>query len=509
MQKLHANIYPKHLCTVTLLVIAQLVSAQEPTLVTTEQGLFQGSIDAGVHSFKGMAYAESPTGKRRWLPPLPPTKHSDLRSAKQFGPACLQPAAAPDSHFSSEDCLSINVWTPSLTGTQKPVMVWIHGGGFRIGSGNIPGEVFAQEGVVIASINYRLGPLGFFSHPAIDSQEANFALLDIIQALKWVQENIHHFGGDPDNVTIFGVSAGGAAVNLLMVNDSAKSLFHGAIAQSGNSTGSLLHTQTAAKLALRSAHGHLADDATAISQALISKISSNPQSSEMLRALDGKALVEAPVGFQLPIVDGHSVKEEPGILFARGEQHNIPYMTGGNSFEGTVIALSAITTDEFSRVLGDDLSQVKELYADDFAVSEKQGIERVFGDNRYLVSARLLSESMNQVGAKSWLYYFNYLPQDHRATYPGTPHGVDARILLGGHLAADQPTRQVAARMRSYWLNFARNGNPNGSDDATWPAHSGENDLWLVIDDNDRVSSGVISDKLDFLESLYKKRISQ
>ena len=224
--------------TVLLMMTAVQVHARlsQPGLVDTTHGPYRGVLQNDVWSFKGMSYARAPIGTLRWAPPVAPEKFADPRPAVQFGPACVQPPSESIARV-SEDCLSLNVWSP-VDAHQAPVMVWIHGGGFLTGSGQIPGERLAQD-TVIVSINYRLGPLGFFSHAALDNAQANFGLLDMTQALRWVRDNIAAFGDDPDNVTVFGVSAGGMAVNLLMVHEDAQGLFHKAIAQSGYGTWSL------------------------------------------------------------------------------------------------------------------------------------------------------------------------------------------------------------------------------------------------------------------------------
>jgi para-nitrobenzyl esterase len=179
-------------------------------------GRFIGSTESnGILAFKGIRYAAAPTGTLRWQAPRPAQRTREAIEATAYGPACLQPAAARAASATSEDCLFLNVWTPDLDRDQRrPVMVWIHGGGFRTGSGRLPGEVLAAEDVVVVSMNYRLGPLGFMAHEALPNRTANFGLLDMIAALDWVQRNIRSFGGDPSNVTIFGLSAGGQAVNL-------------------------------------------------------------------------------------------------------------------------------------------------------------------------------------------------------------------------------------------------------------------------------------------------------
>jgi para-nitrobenzyl esterase len=217
--------------------------------VRTTSGAVQGAV-TDVVAFKGIPYAAPPTSDRRWRAPVPPEPWTGVRDATRFGPQCIQPgnfapsgrgANQPSSIPSSEDCLTLNVWTPAaVSGERLPVMVWFHGGGFTIGSGSSPGsegESLARHGVVVVTLNYRLGALGFLAHPALSRESdrhvsGNYGLLDQIAALRWIRENIAEFGGNPENVTVFGQSAGASSIGFLVVSPLARALFHRAIAQS-------------------------------------------------------------------------------------------------------------------------------------------------------------------------------------------------------------------------------------------------------------------------------------
>ena len=354
-----------HSCLLLIACLGLEAADLEETQVQTRQGLISGALDNGVHSFKGIPYAAPPVGDWRWKAPQPVPKFQSNFDATEFGPACLQPLRADDLLETSEDCLTLNVWTAEVGPGEKPVMVWIHGGGFRWGSGRIPGEVFVHEGAVVVSLNYRLGPLGVFAHDSIDSETANFALLDLVQGLQWVRDNISFFGGDPANVTIFGVSAGGMAVNLLMVTESSAGLFHRAIAQSGYTTWPLSRSRNAPDKVLLDWALQPVDSAESFASAMVAEISDKPQTAENLRALDGETLVAVPTGFILPIVDGHSLREEPAILFERGQQHKASYLTGGNSYEGSVMPGAAIAEEELAW-FGPQFTAVKKRYAADF-----------------------------------------------------------------------------------------------------------------------------------------------
>ncbi len=485
-----------------------LAAADTAARVMTQAGPVQGAVVDGILSFKGIPYARAPVGERRWTAPEPHAPWSDVRPATAFGAQCVQAAPRRGTATEvSEDCLTLNVWTPAADEVLRPVMVWIHGGGFRAGSGRIAGEVFAARDVVVVSLNYRLGPLGFFAHPALDAGAANFGLLDMVLALEWVRDNVAGFGGDPDNVTIFGVSAGGMAVDLLMVADAARGLFHRAIAQSGYATWALPRSRTAPLPAPLDMALGPAPEAETHATRLVTRVSGALQSAQMLRSLDALELVNALDGFQLPIVDGHSLEEEPGVLFLRQQQADVPFMTGGNSYEGTVMPYSGITPEAFLGGFGADAARARSVYGSDFAVSEALGISRMFGDNRYLLAARLLAGQMTGLASRGWLYYVDFVRDADADRLPGTPHGADARILFAGHRAEDQATRALAERMQTYWVNFARHGDPNGAGLLTWPSFDA-GARWLVLGREDGVRAGVIGPRLDMLEARYRARIA-
>ncbi len=475
-------------------------------VVKTPAGKFKGTQEGGVFAFKGIAYAQAPVGELRWRAPKPRAASKRTVKAADYGPACLQPTS-PDRPVASmdEDCLTLNVWTPGLDDAKRPVLVWIHGGGFRTGSGHIPGHVLAQNAVVV-SLNYRLGPLGFFSHPALAGDVANFGLLDMAQALRWVRDNIGHFGGHPGNVTVFGVSAGGMAVNLLMVHKPAHALFHRAIAQSGYATWGLPRSSSAVEPAPLSMSLTAALDAEEIGKQIAHAVNADAKDADSLRALDGAALVNAVEGFHLPIVDGHSLREEPALLFLRGEQADVPFMTGGNSWEGSVMGGSGITAEMIGRVMGGDMAQARVLYADDFAVSTAQGTARLFGDLRYLLSARVLGEAMATVTSPAYLYYLDLEASLRPPGMPGAPHGYDAYLLFYGQEDPREAVIALSRQMRSAWLAFAREGAPGAVGGVDWGPYAPEHPRWWVFTDSAAMSDAVLTAKLALLAHRYEQR---
>ena len=486
--------------------IARATSA--PAEVKAASGTYIGTAESGTLAFKGIRYGETPAGSRRWETPRPATRTRKAIEATAFGPACLQPASPQAPALpTSEDCLYLNVWTPAADKKLRPVMFWIHGGGFRSGSGNIPGALLASQDVVVVSINYRLGPLGFMAHQALGKRSANPALDDMVLALTWVRDNIQAFGGNPHNVTVFGVSAGGQAVNLLMVNPAARGLFHRAIAQSGYAAWPLPRSANAPVPAPRGMALGAAEQAETLSQAVVARLTDKRQSLRVLRGLDGQALVDAVEGFQMPIVDGTSLREEPGILFARGEQAAVPFLTGGNSYEGSVMAGSGITAETFAAQLGDDLPALQAAYADDYATDPTVGLARIFGDNRYLLSARLLAGTMSRVKRESWLYYIDLGPRQNPEHWPGSPHGYDAMMLFGTDKETNPAVRDLGIRLQQYWLAFARKGRPEPEGLPKWPAYLPDTDRWMVFGERDGEQTGVLKEKLDLLTARHLKRI--
>lgn len=479
------------LCTVLVAGIAY----SEPVVETTT-GRIIGAQEEGRNVFKGIPYAAPPAGELRWQPPQPP--QIEPVSATEFGPSCTQ-SQVPNSR---EDCLYLNVWTDDLNGG-RPVMVWVHGGGFRAGSGNIDGHALAQEGVVVVSFNYRLGALGFFAHEEI-AGAANFGLLDMVAALEWVAANIDKFGGNPDNVTIFGVSAGGQAVNLLMASPAARGLFHRAIAQSGYGTWPLPRVKGLSSRWLKDWNGQPVADAREVSHALASAVS--PKTDlESLRAVSGADWVAALEGFQLPIVDGISLPDEPAVVFMSGRQAPVPYMTGGNSYEGSVLGGSGVDLEDVRNDLTYAKEAVLELYAEDVAVAEDQAWQRLFGDMRYVLSASVMSEAMTTVRQPTWLYFTDFVPQAFEGEWLGTPHAAETMFLFAGHKSEDPQVRALGARMRGYWTHFARVGRPT-PEASDWPAATPSQPIWLILDEQDRLDRAPLGAKLTLLTGHYMRR---
>ena len=494
-------------CALLFFVLVSGVSTYAEPRVKTTEGWVEGLVANDIARFLGIPYAQPPVGELRWQPPRPANKRNKLLTAHAFGPRCVQRTAGDNPPVVSEDCLTLNVWSSDVGAEKQPVMFYVHGGGFRNGSGEVPGQVLAKHGVVVVSLNYRLGPIGFFAHPALESKSASFGLLDMAAALRWVQNNIHSFGGDPNNVTIFGVSAGAMAVNALMVSPTTKGLFHKAIAQSGYGTWALPRSTNAGGMAPLGMDLRPLPTAEQESAAIVAKVDPQARTKAQLLALDSAELMGALSGFQLPFVDGVVLTGEPTALALQGDQHDVPFITGGCSFEGSVQPASGITLQAFENFHRSRLSEAEKLYAEEFAVDREFGLKQMFGDNRYVLAARTMARSAVTKSAQARLYYVDFIPDSRSKEWSGTPHGADGYFLWSGETSGDEQVADLSKRLQAYWVNFARTGDPNGKGLTAWPEYDAESDQWMVFGLADNVQQGVAKERLDFLEAHYMNRI--
>lgn len=500
-------------CLLAALFVTPAVSASVD--VTTETGRLAGEAREGVLSFKGIPYAAAPVGKLRWMPPAPAASWEGLRDAMAFGPACPQPQAAPmggaDGAF-SEDCLTLNIWAPEPRGAHKPlpVMVYVHGGAHVIGSSAQPlydGAAFARAGVILVTLNYRLGNLGYFAHPALtqaaasDAPLGNYALMDQIAALKWVKRNIASFGGDPDNMTLFGESAGGTDVLMLLAIPSARGLYEKAIIQSASRWASV------PDLAMKETKG--AELATEWG------LPGDKASLHALQALPLEKLGVKAIGPGFgPFVDGRLLPEAPLQSLLAGHFNDVPLIIGYNSDEGSLMELFNLTPERiFSAYPAEKLDEARKLYADEGG-DERLTARRMFADALFGVSARLVARHTAS-GAPSWAYLFSYVPEEARAGSFGAPHGGDLVFVFdnfdkplqgmpgGGGTAQD---RQMAKTMQSCWVSFAAHGVPDCADTPLWPRYETTSDKLLELGQNPVVRSQFRKAKIDFQEQNFDPR---
>jgi para-nitrobenzyl esterase len=460
--------------------------------VRIDQGILNGDTEDDVKVFKDIPYVAAPTGDLRWRAPQPGPNWTGARDATEFGPICPQtPKEYTKGLKQSEDCLSLNVWTPNTTSPAKlPVMVWIYGGAFVTGGAAMQfydGTDLAKRGVVIVSFNYRLGELGFFAHPALASEHTgdeatgNFGLLDQIAALKWVQKNIAAFGGDPNNVTIFGESAGGMSVNDLVASPMARGLFAKAISQSGLGLNEIPSLQKAQQASTDwgTAMGVTGTDATALAKLRAIKVDD---------ILKHRANDQTEGGIA-PFIDGKVIPDQVSVLFAKGDIAKVPYIAGSNSNEASLAP--AIGSDPVKGLekFGDALPKVRAIYEADGKLTDEELGRQVFGDSLFTAAAQSLAGFVDRAGATARVYQFGYVADHFRGKVPGVNHGGEIPFVFGfrglgflGHFASDAD-RKVAQEMGDYWTNFAKTGDPNGASLPAWPAFSLASRQTLVVGD--------------------------
>jgi para-nitrobenzyl esterase len=513
-------------------------SENSESIVDTSEGPVKGRIEVvntnkgeaiNIYSYKGIPYAAPPVGDLRWKAPQPPLVRDDILDAKTFCADCQQLQMAKEAmHLSdgagqSEDCLFLNIWRPLKEGIY-PVMFWIHGGGLLLGS---PAAKFyhgdrlsAKEDVVVVSINYRLGPFGFLSLEALEAEDndgssGNYGLLDCIAALKWVKKNIGNFGGNPDNITIFGQSAGGWIIFNLLSSPKAEGLFHKAIVQSGASDASL-STEEAFEAGERFAKifGCKGDDIVSCmrTKSANTLIAGNI-SSMSLDILYGRK----PLQF-ISREDGEVVPEKTIDRFKAGAFNNVPILAGTNKYEQRIITglfptqilpkfISDIPYGILSWIYGFDEDEIKERYAKADYFSETDALLAAIMDAALVCPTYRGIREIASHQEKTWYYRFDF--NDHvLGNSIGTGHALEVPFVFGtldrlltafGLLDIYTRSQAQAAipledAMMSYWANFARTGNPNGQGLPNWPAfrpggyeqkmfldlpqpHAGENDV--------------------------------
>jgi len=520
--------------TVVLFVVAVLSFTSAFAAVTdpvhVEQGLLAGSNgnSPDVRVYRGVPFAAPPVGDLRWKAPQPAAKWQGVRKAAEFSNACWQtsyPAAAAIYQAMlpglSEDCLYLNVWTPAKSAKDRlPVMVWIHGGGFTRGFGGTSsynGEALARKGAIIVTINYRLGIFGFFAHPELTAESGhhasgNYALLDQIAALQWVQKNIAAFGGDPTRVTIFGESAGSWAVNALMASPLAKGLFQRAIGESGGLF-SPMKTLVDAEKEGEKLGKLLAPD----SAAKKSEDSKEPAQQDTLKALRSmkpeELLKSAETDTARAIVDGWILPQDVATIFAQGRQNDVPLIVGYNADEGTTLAPQGANLKAFMFVGGvhqrygpqaDALLKVYPAASDEEAVSSFYSAYR---DQAFGWEMRTWARMATSTGHQpAYMYYFSRRAPGPLSAKLRAFHALEIAYVFGTFVWPfpwEDTDKKISDAMTSYWVNFAASGNPNGASLTKWPSYSAKDDQVLEFGDEIAVHSGVNKTGLDFFDSYY------
>ncbi|HUE42348.1 MAG TPA: carboxylesterase/lipase family protein [Candidatus Sulfotelmatobacter sp.] len=499
-------------------------AGSEPT-VKIDTGKLEGKSDGTISAFLGVPFAKPPVGDLRWKPPMKPTKWKGVRNATGFGSRCMQGAIYDDMIFRdpgiSEDCLYLNVWTPSKLGKSKdklPVMVWIYGGGFSAGATSEPrqdGTNIAKEGVVVVSMNYRLGIFGFFAHPELAKENShnatgNYGLMDQSAALEWVKRNIAQFGGDPGNVTIFGESAGSFSVSEQMASPVSKGLFHKAIGESGGAFAS--HA-----LPFRT------KDESAEEGAKFAKDHLNADTLAALRAIPAQKVLDAQMAVKgerfAPNIDGYFLPDSPEALFAAGRQSDVPLLVGWNRDEGSfsvpkadqAAALKAIATKDFAAKSDEFLK----LYPTENDEQAKRSIADYEGDYFIAFSTWRWIEAQRKTG-KSPIYRYRFdmdHPKDPKRgpEESGAYHSAEIEFVFG---ALDSETwiswrpedHTLTNLMRKYWSNFAKNGDPNGAGLPAWPKYNADTGFEVMhLDADPKAQKDMHRARYEFLSTFWAK----
>jgi len=478
--------------------VPALAEIKDP--VKTADGSIAGvTLPSGVRVFKGIPFAASPVGPLRWKEPQPPERWSQVRKADTFGNVCVQQSSPkrvpvnvavdlPDSPKMSEDCLYLNVWTSANRASARlPVMVWLFGGAYREGSGSSPhndGVALARKGVVLVTFNYRVGPFGFFSHPELTKESGrnasgNQALMDSIAVFRWVQTNIAAFGGDPRNVTIFGESAGAAMIGGLVGSPVAKGLFHRAIAESGHWMGLGMAPMIPLAQAERFAAGGTGRGAPnpppGESKPLPSLSELRSRSSDdVLKTISGAGM----------IIDGWIVPEDESITFAEGRQNPVDLIVGSNKDEHTSFG------------------------------------GNIAFRNTLAWASRLFAERQTALGKRAYWYIFTHEPplepgvrdlkSTHAAEIPYVFNNLAAPRTIPDLssprlAAAAERDRALAEQISSYWVNFAKTGDPNGKNLPVWPRFQDHNSPPYILGEMAEVPG---ADVLNPLDEAYEKLLA-
>jgi para-nitrobenzyl esterase len=455
--------------------------------VKVEDGLLKGRVEDGLIVFRGIPFAAPPVGDLRWRPPQPAMKWSGVRSAGEFGRACMQSNAAIENlPAPNEDCLYLNVWTPATRATEKlPVLVWIHGGGFVAGTPAeklYHAEWLAKKGVVVVSVSYRLGVFGFLAHPELTAESkkhvsGNYGLLDMIAGLRWVQRNVSVFGGDPTRVTIHGESAGSAAVSMLCGSPIAKGLFRGAIAESGASFGPVRDDATFGEMQPL-ASAEKAGSAW-LSSAGIGSIAEARKTSEE------EVLKKSPrqMGLSRPNMDGWVIVGDQYKLYESGKYNDVPVIAGYNSDEGATFpspeshqAYLQSVRDRYQQFAG----RILAVYPGGETPEQKRTARNLMRDSSFGWNAWTWARLQTKTGkSKVFLYYFDEPAEIPAGTDPagyGARHAselpyVFRQLSEHGRTAPTARDESLSELLRAYWTNFVKTGDPNGSGNPKWPAY--------------------------------------
>nr|WP_070960982.1 carboxylesterase family protein [Hyphomonas sp. Mor2] len=536
---------------------------QAGPVITLAQGEIQSGIDpdnAEILQVNGIPFAAPPVGDLRWRAPQPAQAWQDVRDGTVFGAECVQARYgsgeflsdllnglglnAVERHLAtvvlenaeppkeSEDCLFLNVRSANVGNADlQPVMVWIHGGSHQSGAGSqapYQANQLVENGTVLVTINYRLGVFGYIAHPALSADDprgvsGNYGLLDQVAALAWIQDNIASFGGDPDNVTIFGESAGAQSVTEIMSTPLSQGLFHKAILQSGASTYNAngLTTAIEGRLTMHEA-GLDFFDGLAAADASASDLRAIP-AADIIAHIPNKLHLG---GYALPTVDGVVIPKLMGQAIADGSIHNVPILAGYNADEGTLfydsIQRPTVLRPEFPEALEDRLDLLREIYGEEdasdlitlYGLDNPETYQKaetdMLGDDLFGVHMRHLAAANVRQGEPTFLYHFTRVPPSRSQTI-GAFHAAEIFFVFDSHVplqSLSEDDEKLTEAMGLYWTNFAKTGDPNGAGLREWPLYDPASDLWMTFNPSIEVKSGVRAEKLDIMERALRRGVA-
>lgn len=485
--------YKWRLAILALMGVSMSSWSQQPPNVHLKSGRIAGKLVDGVEQFLGIPYARPPVGKLRWQRPLSVHSWQGTKQTTEFGPSCMQNPVKEDStpvppKF-SEDCLTANVWRPHQHQGKLPVMVWIHGGGFTNGGSASPvynGQQFAKQGVIFISFNYRLGRLGFFAHPSLTNNmfHGNYGLMDQIKLLRWVQDNIMFFGGDPNNITVVGESAGGYSIHALLTGNYSRNLFNKAIIESGGGRFNLnrnlswaMAEQQGVNFAKQ--HGITGDGEKALKK---------------LRQLSPKAVTGKVNMFNMgyyrstysgPMNDGHIIARNPQRSYKSGNFSHVPLLVGANTADLGFVRHPLKSRDQVFKLWFDQLaSQARQAYKNVKSVNDLQQL--IARQMIMIEPARFVAQQWEKQDVPVWEYRFSYVANTKEKQWPGAIHASEIPYVFNTLSASygsqvTQRDQKMAHLMHKYWTNFAKTGNPNGENLPKWSQYQAKKDnlMWF------------------------------
>ncbi|KYG02350.1 hypothetical protein BE18_02715, partial [Sorangium cellulosum] len=492
--------------------------------IQTEAGPVEGAVVGATRTFLGIPYAAPPVGELRWKSPAPHEPWTEPRKALEVGIPCSQlNLLTPGYNESSgEDCLTLNVWTPERPASSSlPVLVWIHGGGFEMGSSaeaDYDGRLLSETtGSVVVTLNYRLGPLGFLALPELKSEDPDhpstgaYGLEDQRAALEWVKANIGAFGGDPGKVTLFGESAGGISVCMHLVSPPSKGLFQRAIIESGP-------CDSAADEATATAQGQELVEALGCADApsVLECLRGKPAEEVMSALPPGEAFLVGAGPTWFPVIDGWNLPDLPGKLLEAGSFEKMPTILGSNGDEGSLFVTlwgeTATVADEADFVtFADGLApghgeEVVANYPSDTYGSAQAAATAALGDSMFVCPTRRAARAIASGGAATYLYHFTHAPESSLLGDLGAFHSAEIRYVFGnpGLLVSEPLTEdelELSQAIMGYWSRHAETGDPNGEDAAEWPRYDAETDENIVLDMTLSQEAGLKKDLCDMWDS--------